>query len=815
MHLTEPLWCLAAIVTAILLARTIAAFAAPTIPLPKSPAAAPRLDKWIVIGPGGGGGQFFPAVSPHDPNIVVLRCDMTGAFISKDGGNSWRMFNLRAPASLFVFDPVDPKTLYAYVGGLWRSTDIGDTWSLVYPNPKDVKGIIVNDDHAGWTWDSNRPVGVMRSFRVDPADSRILYAIIEMDRIPRIYRSTDWGETWGDYMDRYPIDEIAQPVDPKTGAPVRSVLRLYVDPKSPKDDRTIYFIENDRVAVREGGKWKRFAPSKEAGRFYDLSIGWPKDGGRPVMYAVAPTEWKGDEIVGGILVSADGGETWTSHNRDFAKEMMKGAPAPLFQTIATCQTDPSVAYVSYRFLRFGTERWDFYFGVAKTEDGGRNWDLAIKDTYYKASPAEKDAWLNELYHPEWGDAPFCLYVAPTDPNICYGTDFGRTMRTTDGLKTWVGVYSRKIGDGWATTGLDVTTCYGAHRDPHDPKRILISYTDMGLFRSEDGGSTWVHAINGIPKEWANTTYWIAFDPEVKGRVWAGSGANHDLPRPKMWRGKPDVSHYRGGVVTSADGGKMWTKSNSGMTETDVTHIVIDPKSPRDARVLYATGFGTGVWKSVDGGKSWKLKRKGLKGKEPFAWRLAMDGDGVLYLVVARRSEDGSYGNDLDGALYCSADGAENWTQVRLPEGVNGPNGLFIDPRDVRRMCLAAWGRIHKGGAVDGGVFLTTDGAATWQNVLSANQYVYDVTADPANPDILYACGFESSAWRSINRGETWTRIKGYTFKWGHRVMPDPVNPGMVFVSTFGGSVWYGPAEGDPDAAEDIVTPNVAYDTLKR
>ena len=60
-----------------------------------APAGAPRFDKWEIIGPGGGGGQFSHTVSPLDPNIVLEACDMTGAYISHDAGRSWRMFNLQ------------------------------------------------------------------------------------------------------------------------------------------------------------------------------------------------------------------------------------------------------------------------------------------------------------------------------------------------------------------------------------------------------------------------------------------------------------------------------------------------------------------------------------------------------------------------------------------------------------------------------------------------------------------------------------------------------------------------------------------------
>ena len=70
---------------------------------------APRHDAWRILGPGGGGAQFYPAVSPHDPNLVLVACDMTGAYISEDGGKSWRMFELRHPVGFFAFDPAGPQ----------------------------------------------------------------------------------------------------------------------------------------------------------------------------------------------------------------------------------------------------------------------------------------------------------------------------------------------------------------------------------------------------------------------------------------------------------------------------------------------------------------------------------------------------------------------------------------------------------------------------------------------------------------------------------------------------------------------------------
>src|ERR1035438_8962119 len=59
-----------------------------------------RTRDFSVVGPGGGGSMFNPAISPHDPSEVLVRCDMTGAFITHDAGRSWRIFNLRGAVRL-------------------------------------------------------------------------------------------------------------------------------------------------------------------------------------------------------------------------------------------------------------------------------------------------------------------------------------------------------------------------------------------------------------------------------------------------------------------------------------------------------------------------------------------------------------------------------------------------------------------------------------------------------------------------------------------------------------------------------------------
>jgi photosystem II stability/assembly factor-like uncharacterized protein len=379
------------------------------------------------------------------------------------------------------------------------------------------------------------------------------------------------------------------------------------------------------------------------------------------------------------------------------------------------------------------------------------------------------------------------------------------MKTADGGATWTAVYSRRTPkQAWTSTGLDVTTNYGIHFDPFDLRRQFITYTDIGLFRSEDGGRSWVSSTVGVPAPWVNTTYWIVFDPDVRGRVWSVNSGTHDLPRPKMWR-NASVLNYKGGVCRSDDGGKTWAKSNTGMAETAATHIVLDSRNSAQARTLYVAAFGRGVYKSTNDGKTWSIKNNGITQKQPFAWRLAQASDGTLYVLLARRSANGSIGDDGDGAIYQSTDGAEHWTAVAMPENVNAPNGLATDPKSPGRLYLAAWARSTGMHGEGGGIYLSNDSGHTWRQVLDRDQHVYDVTIDPRDPKLVFAAGFESSAWRSSDRGEHWTRIPGFNFKWGHRVIPDPLERSSVYITTFGGSVWHGSVSGLPKPL-DIITP---------
>ncbi len=569
-----------------------------------------------------------PAISPHDPKVVALGCDMTGAYLTSDGGASWRMFNLGSVPTAFAFDPTRAQTIYAGAEAVYRSDDSGRTWRMVLPDPaKNTVARSIGDhgDRVVFTDDpaypgSGRSVTI-HAIAVDEDDpSRVYVAASAADSpVPGtpasptlLLGSTDGGRTWSRVT--------------AFGSERIFALRADGGGKTPR----VHALGETGVYEGTGSSWQhRDAPGGT--RFGSGAFG--RDARSGVVFAYATAAGRSGPASAGraragspaaCSVSEDGGRTWRPANGsllDAVSDVGRGegwGPAkgslPSVGPVAVSAHFPLVAYVGLRGIVLPGRGAAPSNGIAKTTDGGRTWSVVHAEAARPSAnldPSWIEARAEEDGHSVWFDSPYDLAVAPNEPDVAYATDLFRTYRTTDGGRTWAQVNSERRGaDRWTTRGLDVTTTYGIQFDPHDPKRVFIPYTDIGLFRSEDGGETWTGSSTGIPTRWRNTTYWLAFDPEVKGLVWGGFSGTHDLPRPKMWR-RTDPGRFQGGVAVSTDGGRDWALSNTGMEESAITHVPARPGQPEGSRTLYAAAFGRGVYKSTDNGRTWTLRNAGL------------------------------------------------------------------------------------------------------------------------------------------------------------------------------------------------------------
>lgn len=764
----------------------------------------PSGDRVTILGPGGGGAQYIPTISPHDPNLVFVRCDMTGAYVTEDGGRNWRLFNLRTVVQDFEFDPLRPGVVYAANSGLYRSQDRGRTWHLLYPRPEDVVREAMEGDHAShrFVTRDGMPDAQIQKVRVDPVQPGRLYIALgparEGDAAVRLLVSEDDGATW----------RLLGTV------PGRRALAMFPGSWVQRPGELAVFTES--AAARLGAVAGSPPVTLPAEGLAAVEGGNGAEG--PILYALPDSGRRGREDSAGETVfrSRDFGRSWEPALGNLHADVQAAGRPPRFQALAVSEQHPETAYLSaaaFWILENGLPQR--HSGILKTASAGDRWEWVLSIAGGQVLSSNfRGGWLHRQLG--WFSSPTHLGVGPRHPEVVYGTDSGRTFKSSDGGATWEQLISRDFADGSATTrGLDVTTTYGVHFDPFDPKHIMITYTDIGLFHSFDGGRTWQHAIAGIPRQWRNTCYWLEFDPAVRGRIWSVWSNVHDLPRPKMFRSGNLVNgNQKGGVAVSGDGGRWWELLNTGVLGPDglhrdgmrpgavPTHLVLDPQSPVEARTLYVADFGYGVWKTVDGGRTWQLKRDGIDPSNLNCWRLVRLPDGSLLLLVARGGLEG--GQVIPGALYRSDDGAETWRPVRLPSGVTAPNDLVIDPVQPRRWYLSCWPLFEGGRAVGGGLYRTEDAGANWERLLPEGLHVYASALDPAEPGVVYAGTFNSMLLRSDDGGRTWRRLGGYGFKWAHRPVPDPWHPGMLYLTTFGGSVYYGPSRGVELPFEDIV-----------
>ena len=97
--------------------------------------AADKAVTWEPIGLSGCGGMYSPGISPADPKLMMIHCDMSGSYLSRDGGRAWDMVHhaqLRASTTCKpAFHPTDAKVIFsaqAY-SGMKVTRDGGRTWT--------------------------------------------------------------------------------------------------------------------------------------------------------------------------------------------------------------------------------------------------------------------------------------------------------------------------------------------------------------------------------------------------------------------------------------------------------------------------------------------------------------------------------------------------------------------------------------------------------------------------------------------------------------------------------------------------------------
>lgn len=762
---------------------------------------------WEKIGPGGGGAIFIPTFSYKSPDNFLLRCDMTGSYLTRDGGVSYRQIDLAGGASSYAWDPIDSNIVYIGSASLNRSKDGGKTWTRIFPAKEEITHEIFRGDHADYSIETSenslysKTSGRIGAIRVDPLKPGSVYFSMGS----YFYYTTDSGKN-------FKRESLQQGID-----------FIYTNKEALKDEVYIFSASALYVFNKSSHKisLKNFPASMSPA--FSFTGGTEAKSDKVIYYALHHDQSKEIQEEFGhseVWYSEDLGNTWKQILHPFVTNKIAGIK-PSYSMISCAEFDARQVYlICNRYEEKKNDKgYIYWYGALKTGDAGNTWDwvwkggggsgkYAVKDGIGVSNL--KDAWAEKAFGGEYIRL-MDVGVAPADGNIAIVTDWYRTMKTIDGGKTWKEIYSAEQPDGaFISRGLDVTTAYGVHFDPFDSNHIAISYTDIGYHHSFNRGKSWVRSAEGVPPEWINTCYWMVFDPDVKDKIWSVWSILHDFPRGKMTRNPKWKEIGKGGVCVSVDGGKTWKPEYEGMGfDSPATSIVLDPKSAPGNRTLYVSVYSKGVFKSTDDGKTWQLKNNGIE-ENTCAFELTLTNKGILFLTVSATPahKDGKKGASFySGAVYRSKDGAESWTKLNVTDGELFPNGIDYDRKNPDRLYLGCWADIDLsdlvGGDVvrvnggnkriklPGGIFLSEDGGNTWKSVFDEKQYVYDVTVDPYHPGRVYCCTFNQAAYRSDDYGKTWKRIKGYDFHWGQRIVVDHNDPDQIYITTFGSSVWHG------------------------
>ena len=767
---------------------------------------------WQILGPGGGGATFIPTFSYHNTNDFLVRCDMTGAYLTNDGGNAYRQINYPNGATCFAYDPADSNIIYIGSSTLNKSVDGGKTWNQIYPAKKEIIRQQFIGDHAEYeikTTDSTVYVNgseKISGIRIDPVNPGTLYFTINN----WLFYTANGGDTWSKINLHHQLDY------------------LYTNSNSAKNELCIFSADSLFIF----NKKTKFITAKvlpaAMSPAVSFSAGVIKNTGNTIFYALHNSTEKENQFAFSateLWTSTDMGTSWQQSTDTLITNKSSGLK-PSLAMVVCAELDAGNAYVvTNQYIEKRNDKDSVYwYGALKTGDAGKSWNWVWKggggSGQYGVQDAGdatnlKDAWVHKAFGGEFIQL-MDVGVAPQDGNIAIVTDWYRTMKTTDGGNTWKEVYSIQNADSTYTSrGLDVTTTYGVHFDPFDSDHIAISYTDIGYHQSFNGGKSWSRSVKGVPGDWVNTCYWVAFDPAIKNKVWSAWSGMHDFPRGKMtrnpqWKKGPLA---KGGICVSTDGGKTWKPTVDGMgMNSPATCIVIDTTSIPGNRTLYATVYNKGVFKSVDDGKTWSLKNSGID-SNTCAFEITLAANGNLFLTVSPTPmhKDGKKGTAVYmGALYRSTDGAQTWTKLSVSNGPLFPNGVAVDPVNPNRIYVGCWASIGladligadmtraNGGNkmidLPGGIFMSEDGGNTWTSIFDQKQYVYDIIVDGYHPGRLYCNTFNKAAYRSDDYGKTWKKLKGYDFHWGHRVIINENDHEKVYITTYGSSVWHGVPE---------------------
>lgn len=374
-------------------------------------------------------------------------------------------------------------------------------------------------------------------------------------------------------------------------------------------------------------------------------------------------------------------------------------------------------------------------------------------------------------------------------NISFIIAFG-TLKLVGQNSNWtnVGPIAFPNKTIWQVHGIG--RCSELQFHASNPNKMYTASASGGLWKSEDKGKNWQNL--GTDQITKVSSASLAIDPIDDRIIYWGTGDNNYYS-----------SGY--GVYKTLDEGKTWFPSNTGMGNTLVTEILIDPKNTQI--ILAATNDG--IYKSTNGGALWSLKTNSGLRFQDMCYK-ANKGTSTIYACTKT-------------AFFRSTNKGDTWQQITSGLTLDGEGArVAVSPADSNMVYVGVtkpYGAIFR--SSNGGTSFVSRRVETAKNLVDygpddkgggQGNYNFDIVVDPSNINNLFLCSH--LVWGSTDGGANWTKIQqgwaGDLHTDQHQILYNPyvkdelwnVNDGGIWKNNTGGTGAWTPMS-DGIAATEI------------
>ena len=319
----------------------------------------------------------------------------------------------------------------------------------------------------------------------------------------------------------------------------------------------------------------------------------------------------------------------------------------------------------------------------------------------------------------------------------------------------------------------------------NPATFFVGTATGGVWKTTSNGVAWEPVFESQPTSSIGDVTLAPSNPNI---VWVGTG------EPQNRQSSP----WGGGVYKSVDGGRTW--QHMGLENTHhISRLAIHPTNPDVVFVgavghLWGPNPERGVYKTTDGGETWELVL--FVDENTGVIDMVMDPGDPQTIFAAmyqrRRTGFGFNGGGPGSGIYRTTDGGASWQELTegLPAGIKGRIGLDIYRRDGNMVfaLVEADLRGTPQNQAQNGVYRSTDRGDTWEHISPTNNrpmYYSQIRVDPNDPERIYLGG--SNLFVSKDGGRTFTSDAASGVHLDHHALwIDPGNSGHLILGSDGG-----------------------------